>query len=82
MGLVFELPRALRPVYEKIGIDLPAYNGDNSFQLPVPATCIVGQDGAIVYHFVNADYNQRLEPTEIIAKLTMLYGRDKQAARA
>ena len=81
MGLVFELPQVLRPVYEKIGIDLPAYNGDNSFKLPVPATYIVGQDGAIVYDFVNADYTQRLEPTEIVAKLTMLYGPGKQAAQ-
>jgi peroxiredoxin len=81
MGLVFELPQALRPVYEKIGIDLPAYNGDNSFKLPVPATYIVGQDRVIVYHFVNADYTQRLEPTEIVARLATLYGRDKQAAR-
>jgi peroxiredoxin len=81
MGLVFELPQVLRPVYEKFGIDLPAYNGDNSFKLPVPATYIVGQDRSIVYDFVNADYTQRLEPTEIVAKLTMLYGPDKQAAR-
>jgi peroxiredoxin len=81
MGLVFELPQALRPIYEQFGIDLPACNGDNSFKLPVPATYIVDQDGSIVYHFVNADYTQRLEPEEIIAKLTMLYGPDKQAAR-
>jgi peroxiredoxin len=81
MGLVFELPQVLRPVYEKFGIDLPAYNGDNSFKLPVPATYIVGQDRSIVYDFVNADYTQRLEPTEIVAKLTMLYGPDKQAAQ-
>jgi peroxiredoxin len=69
MGLVFELPEALRPVYEKLGIDLPAYNGDDSFKLPVPATYIIGQDGVIRHHFVNADYTVRLEPSEIVAKL-------------
>jgi peroxiredoxin len=69
MGLVFELPQALRSIYEKIGIDVPAYNGDDSFKLPVPATYIVGQDGVIVYDFVNADYTQRLEPSEIVALL-------------
>jgi peroxiredoxin len=66
MGLVFELPQALRPIYEKFGIDIPAFNGDDSFKLPVPATYIIGQDGVIVYDFVNADYTQRLEPTEIV----------------
>ncbi|MDX8398848.1 MAG: peroxiredoxin-like family protein [Gallionellaceae bacterium] len=69
MGLVFELPEALRQIYEKFGIDLPAYNGDNSFKLPVPATYIIGWDGVIIYAFVNADYSMRLEPEEIVAIL-------------
>ncbi|KHF24988.1 peroxiredoxin-like family protein [Solemya velum gill symbiont] len=69
MGLVFELPQALRPIYEKIGIDIPAYNGDNSFKLPVPATFIIGQDGVIQYSFVNSDYTLRLEPSEIVTQL-------------
>ena len=72
MGLVFELPEALRPIYEQFGTDLEAYNGDNSFKLPVPATYIIGQDGVIAYDFVNADYTQRLEPSEIVAKLDTL----------
>jgi peroxiredoxin len=72
MGLVFELPQALRPIYEKFGTDLADYNGDDSFKLPVPATYIIGQDGVIVYDFVNADYTLRLEPSEIVAKLATL----------
>jgi peroxiredoxin len=80
LGLVFELPQALRPVYEKIGIDIPAYNGDQSFKLPVPATYIIGQDRKILYHFVNADYTQRLEPSEIVARLASLVGHEKRAA--
>ena len=69
MGLVFSLPEALRSIYEKFGIDLPAYNGDDSFRLPVPATYIIGQNGVIVYGFVNADYTLRLEPRDILANL-------------
>jgi peroxiredoxin len=72
LGLVFELPQALRSIYEKLGIDVVAYNGDSSFKLPVPATYIIGQDGVILYHFVNADYTLRLEPSEIVAKLATL----------
>lgn len=69
MGLVFELPQALRPVYEKFGIDIPAFNGDESFKLPVLATYIISRDGVIIYAFVNADYTLRLEPAEIVAML-------------
>ncbi|OYV51096.1 MAG: peroxiredoxin [Burkholderiales bacterium 21-58-4] len=69
LGLVFELPEMLRPIYEKFGIDLPAYNGDVSFRLPVPATYIVEQDGSIRYAYINADYTERMEPSDILAKL-------------
>ena len=70
LGLVFVLPQALRPIYEKIGIDIAASNGDSSFRLPVPATYIISQDGVITYDFVNSDYTQRLEPSEIVRALT------------
>ena len=69
LGLVFELPEALRPIYRDIGIDLAACNGDETFRLPVPATYIVEQDGCIRYAYVNADYTQRIEPSDIIARL-------------
>lgn len=71
-GLVFELPAALRPIYEKSGTDLPAFNGDASFKLPVPATYIIDRNAKIVFDFVNADYRLRVEPSEIVAKLDQL----------
>ena len=69
LGLVFELPEALRPIYQGLGIDLPAYNGDETFRLPVPATYIIGRDRVVTHAFVNADYTRRVEPAEIIAHL-------------
>ncbi len=72
LGLVFDLPQELRPIYEKFGLDIPAYNGDQSFKLPVPATYIIDQKQRIVFDFVNADYTQRMEPAEIVATLDQL----------
>ena len=72
LGLVFELPEALRSIYQKIGIDVPAYNGDYSFRLPFPATYILDRNGVVLFDFVNADYTQRLEPAEIVARLAEL----------
>lgn len=68
-GLVFELPEVLRPLYDELGIDIIGHNGDNSFQLPMPATYIISQQGEILYHFIDADYTKRSEPAEIIEKL-------------
>ena len=68
-GLVFTLAPELRPIYDNFGIDISAYNGDSSFELPIPATYVVAPDGKIIHGFVNADYTQRLEPKEIITVL-------------
>jgi len=68
-GLVFEIPEYLRPVYQSLGIDLAAYNGNDKFELPVPATYVVNTDGKIVHAFVNVDYTQREDPDNILATL-------------
>jgi len=65
-GLVFALDPTLRPIYTAFGIDLQASNGDASWELPVPATYVVGSDGKIVDVFVDVDYRNRLEPDVIL----------------
>jgi len=71
-GLVFTLSEELRPVYTKFGIDVPAHNGDRTFELPIPATYVVGRDGVIALAFANADYIARLDPSAIIDALDQL----------
>ncbi len=68
-GLVFTLPEALRPIYEMFNLDIPGYNGDDSFELPMPATYVIKQNGEIVHAFVDADYTQRMEPADIVSVL-------------
>ncbi len=69
LGLVFTLAEALRPIYVQFGIDIPAYNGDETFELPIPATYVVQQDGTISHAFISADHTERMEPTDILAAL-------------
>ncbi len=71
-GIVFALPLELRPIYTKFGIDLPATNGDDSFELPLPATYIIGEDRRIEYAFVDTDYTKRADPEDIAAALTRI----------
>ena len=71
-GLIFTLDAALRPLYKSFGIDLPARNGDESYELPVPATYVIGTDGTIRYGYANADYTQRAEPAEVLAAVRSL----------
>ncbi len=68
-GLVFRLPDSLRPYYDRIGVSLERFNGDGSWELPMPATYIVDRDGTIRFGHVDPDYTQRLEPADLLDAL-------------
>ena len=65
-GLVFSLADVLRPIYKQIGADLPAYNGEESWELPIPGTFVIARDGTIQLAYLDADYTHRLEPAAIV----------------
>ena len=71
-GLVFALAEILRPIYKSLGADLPAYNGDESYELPLPGTFVIAQDGTIRLAFVDANFARRLEPAKVIESLKAL----------
>jgi peroxiredoxin len=68
-GLVFRVPLELQQMYESIMTKLPGYNGDQSWELPMPATYLIRPDGTIAYARVDADWRQRPEPEDILAEL-------------
>ncbi len=68
-GLVFTLAEELRPIYKQFGFDIAGDNGDDSFEIPIPATYVINTDGTIILSFVDADYTRRLEPMEVIKAL-------------
>jgi peroxiredoxin len=71
-GLVFKLSDKMQEIYRNFGIDVPTANGDESYELPIPATYVVGQNGIVSFAFIDADYTNRLDPETIIAELRKL----------
>jgi peroxiredoxin len=67
--VVFSLPDVIRTIYAQIGADLPKYNGDESWELPMPGVFVIAPNGTIRLAFVDADYSHRLEPQAIIDSL-------------
>lgn len=65
-GLRFALQDYLVDLYKSLKNDLPAFNGDQSWTLPMPARYVIAQDGTIVYAEVNPDYTLRPDPSEIL----------------
>ncbi len=68
-GLVFRLPDDLQKVYRTIGADLEKYNGDASWELPIPGAFLIARDGRVKYASADPDYTTRPEPADIIAAL-------------
>jgi len=71
-GLVFSLADELRPIYKSFGIDIPAYNDEESYELPMPAVFVVNKSKEIIFSFVDEDYTKRCEPQDIINLLNKI----------
>lgn len=71
-GLVFTLSQELRTIYKQFGIEIPKHNGDEKYQLPIPATYLIDRDRIIRFAFVHTDYTQRAEPADLVAALRRL----------
>jgi peroxiredoxin len=68
--LVFRVPDNTRFIYQqKFGINLPAFNGDESWELPIPGTFLVDQRGKVRLAYVDVDYTHRLEPSALLEEL-------------
>ena len=64
-GTAFRLPDDLIEVYKKLGVDLPRFNGDQSWRLSIPARIVIGRDGIVAFAEADPDYTHRpeVEPT-------------------
>ncbi|MGE4280285.1 MAG: peroxiredoxin-like family protein [Magnetospirillum sp.] len=71
-GLVFTLPADVGEVLTKSGRALPDFNGDQSWELPVPATYVIAQDRRVALASIDVDYRTRLDPADIIDALRVL----------
>ena len=71
-GLVYALPEELRAALRSNNKALPGINGDESWELPVPATYVIARDGRIALAYIEVDYRKRLEPEAILDALRSL----------
>ena len=70
-GLTYRVPAAQEAVYRSAFVNLPFTNGDESWELPIPATYVVDRNGTIIFASANEDYTERPEPEEILNSLCM-----------
>ncbi|MFM0395071.1 peroxiredoxin-like family protein [Paraburkholderia phytofirmans] len=71
-GHVYALLEDLRDALRSNNKALPAINGDESWELPVPATYVIAPDGHVALANIEVDYRKRLEPDAILAAVKSL----------
>lgn len=65
-GVAYRVPDYQQAIFRRALINLPFTNGDDSWELPVPAVYVVDRDGTIRFAAVNPDYKERPEPEEVL----------------
>ena len=68
-GILLSLDAPIRQTYTDLGVDLEALNSDPTGRVPVPATYVVKPDGVIAAAWIDGDFRNRAEPSEILAAL-------------
>jgi peroxiredoxin len=69
-GLTYRVPPAQEAVFRRAFVNLPFTNGDESWELPIPATFILDSEHTILYASANEDYTDRPEPSALVEFLS------------
>ncbi len=69
-GLTYRVPASQEAVYRRAFVNLPLANGDESWELAIPATYIIGRDGTILFVSADEDYTERPEPRDLVSFLS------------
>lgn len=69
LNLAIWVGEEMKQMMASAGWDLPAYQGNDAWMLPIPATFIVGTDGRVVTRFVDPDYRRRMAMEDMLDAL-------------
>jgi len=69
LNLVIWVGAEMARMISAAGWDIPNYQGNTSWTLPIPATFVVGKDGKVKARFVDPDYRKRMAIESMIAAL-------------
>lgn len=67
--ITFRVPENVRETMLSWGEDVPTHNGDDTWEIPLPATYIISQEGQIVWSFIEDDPIYRAELEDIVAAI-------------
>jgi peroxiredoxin len=69
LGITYTMPEYIRPVYKSFGMDIPKFNGDDSWVMPLTVVYVIDKTGIIRWAFIETDHTIRAEPEDILKAL-------------
>ena len=69
LNLVFWVGMEMERMISAAGWDIPSYQGNTSWMLPIPATFVVDQDRRVKARFVDPDYRKRMAIDDLVMAL-------------
>jgi peroxiredoxin len=69
LNLVIWVGAEMERLLAQRGRDLPRFQGNDAWMLPIPATFVVGTDGIVKARFVDPDYRKRMDIDDMLAAL-------------
>jgi peroxiredoxin len=69
LNLAFWVGAELEGLMAKGGRDLPRYQGNEAWFLPIPATFVLASDGIVTDRFIDPDYRRRMTIEDLLEAL-------------
>ena len=69
LNLAIWVGQEMEEILAAADLHLPAYQGNEAWLLPIPATFVVDNDGRVAARFVDPDYRNRMAVGELLAAL-------------
>jgi len=74
-GLVWAFSEGVRPLLTAFGSELPAFNGDDTWEIPFAGVFVIAPDRTITLASVDPNWTKRPEPAAILERLRSVAGR-------
>jgi peroxiredoxin len=82
LNLAIWVGQEMETLIASAGWDMPTYQGNSAWMVPIPATFVVGSDGVITARYLDPDYRLRMETDQLRDALRATYSaRDKASRR-
>lgn len=75
-GLAYAVGDAVYGTLKSVGIDLETYNGDQTGELPLTGTFVIGTDGVVAWAQTDPNFKHRADPADILEALDDLESDD------